>query len=137
MSGAGQGRVLVTGGAGFIGAHVVRDLLARGSEVVVLDDLSTGTREAVPAGATLQVGDVRDPAAVRDALRGVDAVIHLAAKVSVRGSFVQFYLDVDTNVLGTANLVRCLDPATVRRGVLASSMAVSAESEPGRTVAES
>ncbi|MGE0555796.1 MAG: NAD-dependent epimerase/dehydratase family protein, partial [Gemmatimonadales bacterium] len=51
--------------------------------------------------------------------------------------FEQFYQDVDTNVLGTANLVRCLDPATVRRVVLASSMAVYAESEPGRTVAES
>jgi len=136
VSGPEYARVLVTGGAGFIGGHVVRRLLAAGSEVVVLDDLSTGTREAVPSGATLRVGDVRDPASVREALQGVDAVVHLAAKVSVRGSFDQFYDDVDTNVLGTANLVRCIDPARVRRFVLASSMAVYSESEPGRTVTE-
>lgn len=136
MSAGPLRRALVTGGAGFIGAHVVRDLLARGTRVTVLDDLSTGRRENVPADARLVVGDVRDPAATRDALAGADAVVHLAAKVSVRGSFDQFYADVDTNVLGTANLLRCLDGGAVRRFVLASSMAVYAESAPDVTVAE-
>jgi len=128
---------LVTGGAGFIGSHVVRDLLERGFEVTVLDDLSTGTPEAVPAGARLVVGDVRNENEVRTALEGVDSVFHLAAKVTIRGSFEQFYEDVDTNILGTANVLRCLDPGSVRRFVFASSMAVYAESEPGQTVRES
>ncbi|MCC6930220.1 MAG: NAD-dependent epimerase/dehydratase family protein [Gemmatimonadaceae bacterium] len=128
---------LVTGGAGFIGSRVVRDLLARGMAVTILDDLSTGSRDNVPAGATLLVGDVRRAADVTRALQGVDAVFHLAAKVSVRGSFEKAYDDIETNVLGTVNLVRCLDPAAVRHFVLASSMAVYAESEPGACVPES
>lgn len=127
---------MVTGGAGFIGSRLVRDLLARGMAVTILDDLSTGSRDNVPAGADLQVGDVRSQDDVRRALDGVDAVFHLAAKVSVRGSFEKFYDDIDTNVLGTMNLLRCLDPAKVRHFVLASSMAVYAESEPGATVSE-
>ena len=137
VSGGGFRRALVTGGAGFIGSHVTRELLRRDIAVTVLDDLSTGRREALPSAASLVVGDVRDPGATRAALDGVDAVFHLAAKVSVRGSFEQFYEDVETNVLGTANLLRCLDPQSVRRFVLASSMAVYAESDPGRTVSES
>lgn len=129
-------RALVTGGAGFIGSHVVRHLLSRGLDVTVLDDLSTGTREAVSSGARLIVGDVREEGDVRAALEGVDAVFHLAARVTIRGSFEQFYEDVETNILGTANLLRCLDPRTVRRFLFASSMAVYAESEAGRAVRE-
>lgn len=134
--GANYRHALVTGGAGFIGSHVTRDLLARGMDVTVLDDLSTGTREAVPAGARLAVGDVRDADDVRHALERVDAVFHLAARVTIRGSFEQFYEDVETNILGTANVLRWLDPQAVRRFVFASSMAVYAESEPGATVSE-
>ncbi|MBK6842422.1 MAG: NAD-dependent epimerase/dehydratase family protein [Gemmatimonadetes bacterium] len=115
----------------------MRHLRARGMAVTILDDLSTGTRDNVPAGADLIVGDVRREDDVRRALAGVDAVFHLAAKVSVRGSFEKFYDDIDTNVLGTVNLLRCLDPEAVRHFVLASSMAVYAESEPGATVRES
>ncbi|HEX4932305.1 MAG TPA: NAD-dependent epimerase/dehydratase family protein [Gemmatimonadaceae bacterium] len=137
MSAARYQRALVTGGAGFIGSRVVRDLLARGIAVTILDDLSTGSRDNVPAGAELVVGDVRRADDVRRALAGVDAVFHLAAKVSVRGSFEQFYDDIETNVLGTVNLLRCLDPQAVRHFVLASSMAVYAESAPGATVPES
>jgi UDP-glucose 4-epimerase len=129
-------RALVTGGAGFIGSRVVRDLLARGLDVTVLDDLSTGRREAVPDGAQLIEGDVRDAEHVRAALDGVDVVFHLAARVSVRGSFEHFFEDADTNILGTANLIRWLDRRVVQRFVLASSMAVYADSEAGRTVNE-
>lgn len=135
--GAPHRHALVTGGAGFIGRHVVRHLLKRELDVTVLDDLSTGVREAVPDGARLVVGDVRDPEDVGAALEGVDAVFHLAAKVTIRGSFEGFYEDVETNILGTANLLRSVDPGAVRRFVLASSMAVYAESGPGRTVDES
>jgi UDP-glucose 4-epimerase len=130
------GRAVVTGGAGFIGSHLVRALLERGIAVTVLDDLSTGSPEAVPAEARLVVGDVRDAEAVRAALDGAAAVFHLAAKVTIRGSFERFYEDLETNVLGTANLLRCLDPGSVRHLVLASSMAVYAESEAGQTISE-
>ena len=119
--------VLVTGGAGFIGSHVSRALLARGLRVTVLDNLSMGRREAVPDGARLVVGDVRDRVAVSDALQGADAVIHLAAQVTIRGSFQRFYDDLDTNLMGTANVVRCLDPARIKWFTMASSMAVYAD----------
>jgi len=75
--------VLVTGGAGFIGSHVTRGLIERGAAVRVLDDLSSGTRANVPAAASLHVGSVCDPQAVAAAVAGVDAVMHLAAMVSV------------------------------------------------------
>ncbi|BCS33280.1 NDP-sugar dehydratase or epimerase [Luteitalea sp. TBR-22] len=127
---------LVTGGAGFIGSHVVAALRAGGAAVTVLDDLSMGRREAVPAAARFIHGDVRDEAAVRRALDGVDVVFHLAAQVTVRGSFARFYEDLDTNVMGTACLVRALDPSRVRWFTLASSMAVYADSPDGHPVAE-
>jgi UDP-glucose 4-epimerase len=129
--------VLVTGGAGFIGSHVSRALLARGVRVTVLDNLSMGRREAVPDGARLVVGDVRDRAAATEALQGADAVIHLAAQVTIRGSFDRFYDDLDTNLMGTANLVRCLDPSRIRWFTLASSMAVYADCPSPMPVSES
>jgi UDP-glucose 4-epimerase len=129
-------QVLVTGGAGFIGSHVARALLARGVRVTVLDNLSMGRREAVPDGARLVIGDVRDRAAVTEALQGADGVMHLAAQVTIRGSFERFYDDLDTNLMGTANLLRCLDPSQVRWFTLASSMAVYAECPSAMPVAE-
>ena len=74
--------ILVTGGAGYIGAHVTAALAASGRSVVVLDDLSTGTADRVPDGVTLIEGDVGDAAVVGAALHdhGVTAVIHIAAK---------------------------------------------------------
>src|SRR5262249_60936440 len=73
-------RAIVTGGAGFIGSHVVEALLARGDEVLVVDDLSRGKRENVPEGARLEVVDVREPRELPDA----DVWFHLAAQVDVR-----------------------------------------------------
>jgi UDP-glucose 4-epimerase len=96
-------------------------------QVTVLDNLSIGRREAVPDGARLVAGDVRDQAAVNDALRDVDGIIHLAAQVTIRGSFERFYEDLDTNVMGTANLVRTLDRSRIKWFTLASSMAVYAD----------
>jgi UDP-glucose 4-epimerase len=129
--------VLVTGGAGFIGSHVSRALLASGKRVTVIDNLSMGRREAVPEGARLIVGDIRDRGAVADALQGVDAIVHLAAQVTIRGSFDRFYEDLDTNVMGTANLVRSLDPARVKWFTLASSMAVYADCPSPQPISES
>jgi UDP-glucose 4-epimerase len=97
-------RAVVTGGAGFIGSHVVEALLARGDEVHVLDDLSKGTRERVAAGAELHLADIRDPDAVFDAVRP-DAVVHLAAQADVRVSVEHPDLDADVNVLGTLRVL--------------------------------
>jgi UDP-glucose 4-epimerase len=76
-------RILVTGGCGFIGSHLCATLVARGDTVRVLDDLSTGHRANLAPGAELLVGDVADAAAVRAAIEGCDAVVHLAAIASV------------------------------------------------------
>ena len=76
-------RYLVTGGCGFIGGHLVRALLARGDEVDVLDDLSTGRRAGLDPWAQLRVGDVADEAEVAAAARGCDGIFHLAAIASV------------------------------------------------------
>ncbi len=127
---------LVTGGAGFIGSHLARALLASGRRVTVLDNLSVGRRDVVPEGARFVHGDIRDEAAVAEALRDVDCVFHLAAQVTIRGSFDRFYSDLDTNVMGTARLLQSVEPARVRWFVLASSMAVYADAEAPRPIDE-
>ncbi|MFO0680773.1 MAG: SDR family NAD(P)-dependent oxidoreductase [Sandaracinus sp.] len=101
-------RVLVTGGAGFIGSHVVETLALEGHEVVAFDDLSSGKRGNVHAKATLVVGDIRDAAAVDrvfDDLRP-DAVSHQAAQVSVSVSTREPVRDAEINVLGSLNVIR-------------------------------
>ncbi len=107
-------RVLVTGGAGFIGSHVVEALVARGDEVHVVDDLSNGKRENVPATATLHLGDVREPldALVRDT--GSEAIVHLAAQADVRVSVARPGFDADVNVVGTANVLDAARQAGAR-----------------------
>jgi len=133
----GVTHALVTGGAGFIGSHLTRTLLAQGTRVTVLDNLSVGRRETVPDAARFVCGDVRDSAAVADALTGANAVFHLAAQVTIRGSFDRFCEDLDTNVMGTAHLLRAMDPSRVRWFVLASSMAVYADAESPEPIPES
>jgi UDP-glucose 4-epimerase len=130
------GHALVTGGAGFIGSHLARTILARGAQVTVLDNLSVGRHEAVPQGARFVRGDIRDEHAVRDALQGVDCVFHLAAQVTIRGSFDRFYEDLDTNVMGTARLLKAVDPVAVKWFVLASSMAVYADADGPQPIDE-
>jgi UDP-glucose 4-epimerase len=98
-------RVIVTGGAGFIGSHVVDALVARGDEVAVIDSLVHGTRENVSPRAELHVLDIREPldglfAAVRP-----EAVFHLAAQADVRVSVEQPVLDAEVNVLGTVRIL--------------------------------
>src|SRR3954447_13480957 len=97
-------RAIVTGGAGFIGSHVVDALLERGDEVHVLDDLSTGRRERVAAGARLHVDDIRAPDEVFDAVRP-DAVLHLAAQADVRTSVERPHYDAEVNVIGTVRIL--------------------------------
>ena len=97
-------RAIVTGGAGFIGSHVVDALLERGDEVHVLDDLSTGKRERVAEGVLLHVGDIRAPDEVFDAVRP-DVVVHLAAQADVRTSVERPEHDADVNILGTLRIL--------------------------------
>jgi UDP-glucose 4-epimerase len=128
---------LVTGGAGFIGSHLTRRLLSTGHKVTVLDNLSVGRRNAVPDGVRFVHGDIRDDASLVAALQDVDAVFHLAAQVTIRGSFDRFYEDLDTNVMGTARLLRAVDPARVKWFTLASSMAVYADAPSPAPIGES
>jgi len=99
-------RAIVTGGAGFIGSHVAGALLARGDDVLVLDDLSTGKRENIPDGARLEVADIREP--LDDWFAGAEACFHLAAQADVRVSVERPDHDAEVNVLGT---VRVLEAA--------------------------
>jgi dTDP-L-rhamnose 4-epimerase len=119
--------VLVTGGCGFIGSHVVEALAGAGHRVRVIDDLSTSSRAHLLSGTELQVGDVADPSAVARALAGVDAVCHQAAKVGLGRGVVDLADYVRRNDLGTAVLLSAMSEAGIRRLVLASSMVVYGE----------
>jgi UDP-glucose 4-epimerase len=120
----------VTGGAGFIGSHLVRALLGRGLDVKVLDSLSVGRRENVPKDAILIEGDITDAASARRALDGCDIVFHLAARVAIRSSFEFAFEDAMTNVAGTARMLRAVEDAkTPRKVIVASSMAVYADAD--------
>jgi dTDP-L-rhamnose 4-epimerase len=124
-------RILVTGGGGFIGRHVTQELIGRNYEVRILDSLIEQVHGAdateLPAGAELIRGDVRDAAIVSEALRGVDAVIHLAAEVGVGQSMYEIARYVGANDLGTAVLLEAMIKRPVHRIVVASSMSVYGE----------
>ncbi|MFI2212493.1 NAD-dependent epimerase/dehydratase family protein [Streptomyces sp. NPDC020141] len=121
-------RVLVTGGAGFIGSHIVAALAARGHETVVLDALLPSAHGASPsAGAELVHADVRDRIALASVLRGVDAVSHQAAMVGLGTGFSDAPEYVGCNVLGTAMLLAAMEEARVPHLVLAGSMVVYGE----------
>ncbi|HEX4726575.1 MAG TPA: NAD-dependent epimerase/dehydratase family protein, partial [Jatrophihabitans sp.] len=122
--------VLLTGGAGFIGRHVLASLLVQGHQVRVLDSLRPDVHAepwTAPDGVELQVGDVRDPAAVDRALAGVHTVLHLAAKVGLGVDVADLPDYASSNVAGTGELLAGLARAGVGRLVLASSMVVYGE----------
>ena len=123
---------LVTGGAGFIGSHLVHTLLDQGADVRVLDNFSTGKRENLSSLAgRLEVleGDVRDRAVVEKAVRDVDIVFHQAAFVSVPESMQKPQTCFDVNVMATVALFDVARAAGVQRVVVASSAAVYGESD--------
>src|SRR6266571_3183512 len=116
------GKVLVTGGAGFVGSHVADAYLGAGYEVTVLDDLSTGRREFVPCGARFVQADVRSPTA-RELLAGggFTLLCHHAAQMDVRRSVADPVFDGSVNVIGLLNLLEGARAGGVRRVVFASS----------------
>jgi dTDP-L-rhamnose 4-epimerase len=126
--------ILITGGAGFIGSHLADQLIERGHRVRVLDCLlpqvhGEGQRrpEYLHPEVELQVGDVRDPEAVRQALEGVEVVYHFAAAVGVGQSMYEIAHYTSVNNMGTAVLLEALMKRPVQRLVVASSMSVYGE----------
>lgn len=123
-------KLLVTGGAGYIGSIVAQQLLAAGHEVAVLDNLCRGHREAVPDGARLLEVDLLDAPAVRDAVaEGFDGALHFAALALVSESVSHPERYYRTNVVGTLNLLDALRAAEVKRLVFSSTCAVYGEPE--------
>lgn len=124
--------VLVTGGAGYIGSHVVQQLVARGERVVVVDNLSTGFRDAV-RGAELVVGNVGDRALLARVLarHGVDAVLHFAAHTVVPESLSDPLKYYGNNTCNTESLLACCAEAGVRHFIFSSTAAVYGITESG------
>jgi UDP-glucose 4-epimerase len=121
-------KLLVTGGAGYVGSVVAKQLLQRGDDVTVLDDLSRGHREAIPEGARHVEADLLDAAAVREALRdGYDGALHFAALALVPESVTSPELYWRTNVIGTRNLLDAMREAGTARLVFSSTCAVYGE----------
>ena len=113
-------RALVTGGCGFIGANLVPMLVDAGIDVCVLDDLSRGRADRLPPGVELIEGDIRDDDAADRAVRGSDAVVHLAAFGSVAESVTDPVPNFDVNARGTLTMLRAAADAGVERFVFAS-----------------
>jgi UDP-glucose-4-epimerase GalE len=117
-------KVLVTGGAGYIGSHAVRELLDSGHEAVVLDDLSAGHREALPKAVTLVQGDIGDPSVVARALDGCSCVLHFAGLLSVGASVRDPASYYRTNVAKGLTLLEGVVASGVRRFIFSSTCAV-------------
>ncbi len=122
--------ILVTGGAGFIGSHAIERLLQENHRARVVDNLSTGKRDNLPAkGVEFIQGDIRDRAVVDSAVKGVDAILHLAAVASVQASVDDPIGTHETNLVGTLNLLEAARRHGVRRFVYASSAAVYGDTQ--------
>ena len=118
-------KVLVTGGAGFIGSHLVRQLIANGDEVYVLDNLSTGSLSHLPrAGFTFWKQDIRDNNIIQQIIFAqFDAIVHLAAQTMVDASIKDPEFDATENILGTIHVLEAARKSNVRRVIFASTAA--------------
>lgn len=131
--------VLITGGAGFIGSHLVDALLAKGYSVRVLDNLSTGKRSNLPlddARVQLVEGDVADAELLAQVVVGASAVVHLAAVASVQASVDDPVSTHQSNFIGTLNICEAMRKAGVKRVVYASSAAVYGNNGEGASIDE-
>jgi UDP-glucose 4-epimerase len=117
-------KVLITGGAGFIGSTIARRFVRAGHEVVAFDNMETGDRTNLPAEVALVEGDVRDLAALTEAARGAEVIVHQAAMVSVARSVSEPALCWEVNVTGTQHALEAACRVGARRVLLASSAAV-------------
>lgn len=119
-------KVLVTGGAGYIGSHTAQKLMDAGFDVVILDDLSTGFKEAIPSGALFVQGDVTDFGVVSGVLKNhqIEAVVHFAAKLIVPESVEKPLLYYKNNTTGVMTMVEAMKEAGVRKIVFSSTAAV-------------
>jgi nucleoside-diphosphate-sugar epimerase len=118
---ATRSQVLVTGGAGFIGSHLVEALLAQGNKVRILDNLSYGRREWVPRAADLIVGDIRDQEMCRRACANCDAIFHMAAMSRSAASLDNIEICTSANVLGTQNVLIAAKDAGVKKLIYSGS----------------
>ncbi|MBI3341582.1 UDP-glucose 4-epimerase, partial [Candidatus Curtissbacteria bacterium] len=116
--------VLVTGGAGFLGSHITNLLIKEGNDVTILDNLTKGHKDAVNPHAKLIVGDIEDPTKTKEALKGIDAVIHMAGLIVVPESVEKPDLYAKTNVLGSINLFDCMQQEGVNKVIFSSSACV-------------
>ena len=120
-----QKRIVVTGGAGFIGSHLVDGLLAAGYSVGVIDNETTGSRGNVAADADFVLGDVRNPEDLREVFDPIpDAVFHIAGQASIRLAYADPQADLGVNVVGTVNVLQQCLALGVPRLVFASSMTI-------------
>lgn len=122
-------KALVTGGAGFIGSNIVRQMLADGHEVTVLDNLMSGYRSNLDPFPSVRFieGDIRDEAAVADAIAGCEVVFHLAASVGNKRSIDYPLVDAEINVMGTLKVLEAARSAGVRKVVASSSAGIFGE----------
>jgi UDP-glucose 4-epimerase len=122
-------KVLVTGGAGFIGSNLVRRLLEEGNTVTVFDNFMSGYRSNLNPFPSVRIieGDVRDKTAVETAMQGAEVVFHLAASVGNKRSIDQPIIDAEINVLGTINVLEAARKAGVRKIVASSSAGIFGE----------
>jgi len=118
----------ITGGAGFIGSHVAKKILEnKKGNAVLFDNLSVGKRRNIPEGCEFVEGDIRDKNTLIRTMKDADVVLHNAAFVSIRGSFEKLEEDVNTNCLGTLNVLKSAVNVGVKKLIFASSMAVYGE----------
>lgn len=132
-------KVMVTGGAGYIGSHTAHKLLAAGYEVIIYDNLSTGFNAAVPGAAELVIGDILDQKHLAQTIKekSISAVVHCAAKIIVPESILKPLEYYETNVMGMVSLLKACAEEKVKKVVFCSAAAVYAGPVSVGPVAES